>query len=71
MQSLNQSNMPYNKFEKAYAKIHGYYKNLISGYLDEGVQALKGFQPEKILINNEKTGVFPNKMIRPFRMSAY
>jgi hypothetical protein len=49
--------------EKAYAKMHGCYGNLISGYIDEGVQELTGFQPEKILIRNEKTGCFPHKMI--------
>ena len=49
--------------EKAYAKMHGCYENLISGYVDEGVQELTGMQPEKILIRNEHTGVFPHKMI--------
>ena len=49
--------------EKAYAKLHGCYGNLISGYIDEGVQELTGFQPEKVLIRNEKTGAFPHKMI--------
>lgn len=49
--------------EKAYAKMHGCYGNLISGYVDEGILELTGFQPEKILIRNEKTGVFPHKMI--------
>jgi len=49
--------------EKAYAKLHGCYGNLISGYIDEGIQELTGFQPEKVLIRNEKTGCFPNKMI--------
>ena len=39
--------------EKAYAKLHGCYENLISGYVDEGIQELTGFQPEKILIKNE------------------
>ena len=34
-----------------------------SGYVDEGIQELTGFQPEKILIRNEKTGVFPHKTI--------
>ena len=29
--------------EKAYAKMHGCYENLISGYVDEGVQELTGF----------------------------
>jgi hypothetical protein len=29
--------------EKAYAKVYGCYENLISGYVDEGVQELTGF----------------------------
>jgi hypothetical protein len=29
--------------EKAQAKLHGCYENLISGYIDEGVQELTGF----------------------------
>lgn len=29
--------------EKAYAKMHGCYENLVSGYVDEGVQELTGF----------------------------
>ena len=50
--------------EKAYAKLHGCYENLISGYVDEGIQELTGMQPEKIFIRDEKTGVFPHKMIK-------
>lgn len=49
--------------EKAYAKMHGCYENLISGYVDEGILELTALQPEKILIRNEKTGCFPHKMI--------
>lgn len=49
--------------EKAYAKLHGCYENLMSGYVDEGVQELTGMQPEKIFIKNESTGVFPHKQI--------
>lgn len=49
--------------EKAYAKLHGCYENLISGYVDEGVQELTGMQPEKIFIKNESTGVFPHRMV--------
>jgi hypothetical protein len=49
--------------EKACAKLHGCYENLVSGYIDEGIQELTGFQPEKILIRNERTGAFPHKMI--------
>jgi len=50
--------------EKAYAKLHGCYENLMSGYVDEGIQELTGFQPEKVFIRDEKSGVFPHKMIR-------
>jgi hypothetical protein len=50
--------------EKAYAKLNGCYENLISGYIDQGVQELTGFQPEKIFLKNGKTGVFPHKMIQ-------
>jgi len=49
--------------EKAYAKMHGCYENLISGYVDEGIQELTGMQPEKIFIRDETSGVFPHKMI--------
>jgi calpain len=47
--------------EKGYAKLHGCYGNLISGYIDEGIQELTGFQPEKILIKNENTNSFPHQ----------
>jgi len=50
--------------EKAYAKLHGCYENLMSGYVDEGIQELTGMQPEKIFIRDEKSGVFPHKMIK-------
>jgi len=50
--------------EKAYAKLHGCYESLISGYIDEGIFDLTAFQPEKILIRNEKTGEFPHKCIK-------
>ena len=50
--------------EKAYAKLHGCYGNLQSGYIDEGIQELTGFQPEKITLRNEKTEVFPHRMIQ-------
>lgn len=52
--------------EKAYAKLHGCYGNLISGYVDEGLQELTGFQPEKIVLRNESTGLFPHKMIKQY-----
>jgi len=50
--------------EKAYAKMHGCYENLISGYIDQGIQEFTGFQPEKVIIRNEKTGVFPSLMVK-------
>ena len=50
--------------EKAYAKMHGCYGNLKKGYTDEAIQELTGFQPEKILLKNDKTGLFPNKMVQ-------
>jgi hypothetical protein len=49
--------------EKAYAKTHGCYEQLISGYIDEGIFDLTAFQAEKILIRDEKTGEFPHKTI--------
>ena len=52
--------------EKAYAKMHGCYGNLISGYIDEGIQELTGFQPEKVLLRDESNGLFPHKMIRHY-----
>ena len=59
----NQHEMWVALIEKAYAKLHGCYGNLISGYIDEGIQELTGFQPEKVLIRNEATGCFPHKMV--------
>ena len=47
--------------EKAYAKLHGNYGNLISGYIDEGIQELTGMQPLKFSIRDETSGVFPHK----------
>jgi len=49
--------------EKAFAKVYGCYENLISGYVDEGINHLTAFPSEKILIKNETTGVFPHKTI--------
>ena len=49
--------------EKAFAKVYGCYENLISGYVDEGINQLTAFPSEKILIKNEHTNVFPHKTI--------
>jgi len=49
--------------EKAYAKLHGCYENLTSGYIDEGIQELTGMQPEKIKLQGEHDKKFPHKMI--------
>ena len=50
--------------EKAYAKLHGCYANLISGYIDEGIQELTGMPPVKILIKDETSKLFPHKQVR-------
>jgi hypothetical protein len=50
--------------EKAYAKLHGCYGNLISGYIDEGIQELTGFQPMKIPVADENTREFPHKSLK-------
>jgi hypothetical protein len=50
--------------EKGYAKLHGNYGNLISGYIDEGVQELTGLQPMKLLIRDETSGVFPHPQVK-------
>jgi len=49
--------------EKAFAKVYGCYENLISGYVDEGINALTAMPSEKIFIKNETTGVFPHKTV--------
>jgi calpain, invertebrate len=49
--------------EKAFAKTYGCYENLISGYVDEGIQELTGMQPEKIFLKDDASGVFPHKVI--------
>ena len=49
--------------EKAYAKLHGCYGNLAKGYTDEAIQEMTGFQPEKILLKDDKTGLFPHAMV--------
>lgn len=48
--------------EKAYAKIHGCYQTLISGFIDDALTDMTGFVSEKIKTHNEK-GVFPHKSV--------
>lgn len=52
--------------EKAFAKTYGCYENLISGYVDEGINALTAFPSEKIYLKDEKTGVFPHKQVQQY-----
>jgi len=63
---VNDHEMWVSLIEKAYAKMHGCYGNLVSGYIDEGIQELTGMQPEKILIRDEKTGAFPHKNVKKY-----
>lgn len=46
--------------EKAYAKLHGCYETLVSGFLDDALNDLTGLVAEKIRLHND-AGVFPNK----------
>ncbi len=48
--------------EKAYAKLHGSYESLISGFIDDALSELTGYVAEKINLH-DKTGKFPNKSI--------
>lgn len=45
--------------EKAYAKLHGCYEALISGFIDDGLTDLTGFVAEKITLH--ANGKFPSK----------
>ena len=45
--------------EKAYAKVHGCYEALISGYIDDGLTDMTGFVSEKMYLH-DKRGNFPN-----------
>ena len=47
--------------EKAFAKIHGNYASLVSGFIDDGLVDLTGLTAKKILINQEDR-VNKNKM---------
>jgi calpain, invertebrate len=46
--------------EKAYAKLHGCYESMISGFTDDGLTDLTGFVSEKVLLHNPKTETFPH-----------
>ena len=48
--------------EKAYAKLHGCYESLISGFIDDALSDMTGLVAEKISMHNEK-GLFPHKSI--------
>ena len=48
--------------EKAYAKVHGCYETLISGFIDDALADLTGQVSEKIKMHN-KNGLFPGKGI--------
>ena len=40
--------------EKAYAKVHGCYQTLVSGFLDDGITDLTGLVSEKIKLHNSR-----------------
>lgn len=50
--------------EKAYAKLHGCYESLISGFVDDGLAELTGFVAEKLTLHSKKTGTFPSESIK-------
>ena len=52
MLSPNQSNMSYNKVEKAYAKLHGSYEKIVSGNCREALFALTGAPTKTIFIKD-------------------
>ena len=47
--------------EKAYAKLHGCYETLISGFLDDGLSDMTGHVSEKMQLWDPKTENFPHK----------
>jgi hypothetical protein len=48
--------------EKAYAKLHGCYETLISGFIDDALNDLTGLVAEKLTLHNEQK-IFPHKSI--------
>ncbi|CDW83096.1 cysteine protease family c02 [Stylonychia lemnae] len=49
--------------EKAYAKLHGCYESLISGFIDDALNDMTGLVAEKIFLHNEQK-IFPHKNIK-------
>mgnify|MGYP002381848508 CR=1 FL=1 len=45
--------------EKAYAKLHGCYETLISGFLDDALHDMTGYVSEKLNLH-DRNGNFPN-----------
>ena len=43
--------------EKAYAKLHGNYESLISGYIDDGLMDMTGYVSSKLKLQDPKGGV--------------
>ncbi len=48
--------------EKAYAKIHGCYEALISGFIDDALTDMTGLVAEKIQLQDQNK-VFPHKSL--------
>ena len=51
--------------EKAYAKLHGCYETLISGFLDDGLTDLTGLVSTKMKLH-DNNGNFPDKQLAKF-----
>jgi hypothetical protein len=49
--------------EKAYAKIHGCYEALVSGFIDDALTDMTGLVAEKLQLH-DPNGLFPHKSIK-------
>jgi hypothetical protein len=49
--------------EKAYAKLHGCYQALISGFADDALTDMTGLVAEKLNLFNKATNAFPHESI--------
>jgi len=49
--------------EKAYAKLHGCYETLVSGFIDDALNDLTGLVSEKVKVH-DNNGVFPHKNLK-------